>query len=74
MTYVHTNFCIHIETVDDNEDIMEVDVNNDDDLTEISSDICSSDDEMLREYWDDDSDNEIMTDFLVMMKLKLLNS
>lgn len=64
MTHVHMNFCVHIETVNDNEDIMEVDVNNDDDdLSEISSDICSSDDEMPREYWDGGSDNEIMTDF-----------
>ena len=41
---------------------MEVDIN-DDDSPELSSDVCSSDDEMPQEYWDGGSDNEkIMND------------
>ena len=41
-----------------------VDADNDhDDLSEISSDSCSSNDEIPQEYWNGDSDDEIMTDF-----------
>ena len=50
-----------LETVNDDEEFMEVDINNDD-SPELSSDVCSSDDEMPQEYWDGGSDNEIMND------------